>query len=956
MQSTSPSELLWAYLKQVHWVLLAAVLVFLGLMLLPLAGPLMQALPAIEQTHLVFELAAVVVAALIAISTWNTLEPRRCGRDCILIAGFVAVAVLDLVHALTYEHAVGPTATTDPQQSIFFWLAARSLAVMTLLMLALNSGPNLTRRVALGVGALVAGSLLWVGHFHLDRFPATFLPGQGLTAFKIGFEVMLCALNVCAAVLFVVRANPDTQERNRMLATACLLQALGGLVFTQYVSIGDFINGVGHLFKIAAYVYLYRALYLAQIRRPFQKVQETQRELREASEALAAQRQALELTLVSVSQGICRFGADGRIRFFNPRVMDLLDLSPSVLHDGAHVTDILSFQIARGDMDRASDFSDPSIRGLVLARRFDELPDRYSRKTLGGKVIEVHTQTLADGGVLRTYTDVSEYTRLNDALKRERERLTNLLAGTQAGTWFWDARTGEAEVDERWAAMVGFTATQYRQAHGTQWQHRVHPDDLPRLRDALFRHLRGETDFLQVEFRFLHKDGYWVWIQSRGQVNARDADGRALNASGIHLDISVLKATEAALVETYERLRENTRQLETTLDSISQGIVLINPEGRVVTYNRRANELLDLPEGMLANRPNHAEIIELQRQRGDFGPDNTWIESHARTYLVSREQGAMPDSYVRRTRQDRAIEVRTKKLPQGGMVRTFTDVTDYVNTLEALERDVTQRVAAEAEVRVLNESLEQRVAERTADLERSMKDMEAISYSIAHDLRAPLQAVNGFVSLVAQREKEQLSEASRHMLNRILAASRNMAQMIDDLLALFRVVRAELVTSPVDMAALAQATAEALASSSTRARVLIGDLPAAMGDATLLRQVFMNLIDNALKYSRDAAAPRVEVGHDAATDAYFVRDNGVGFDMAYAGKLFGVFQRLHAVTEFQGSGVGLAVVARIVERHGGRIWADAAVGQGATFFFTLGATRVRLLGAEDVDAGSRAPA
>jgi light-regulated signal transduction histidine kinase (bacteriophytochrome) len=215
-----------------------------------------------------------------------------------------------------------------------------------------------------------------------------------------------------------------------------------------------------------------------------------------------------------------------------------------------------------------------------------------------------------------------------------------------------------------------------------------------------------------------------------------------------------------------------------------------------------------------------------------------------------------------------------------------------------------------------------------------MKDMEAISYSIAHDLRAPLQAVNGFASLLEQRERGTLSAQSRSMLQRIQGASRNMAQMIDDLLALFRVVRAELVMTPVDMEKLAHGAVAALDVGG--ATVAIGALPPARGDSTLLRQVFMNLIDNAVKYSRGVPSPHVEVGYEPATGAWFVRDNGVGFEMAYADKLFGVFQRLHAVADFQGSGVGLSVVSRIVERHGGRIWAEAAVGRGATFRFTLG--------------------
>jgi PAS domain S-box-containing protein len=249
--------------------------------------------------------------------------------------------------------------------------------------------------------------------------------------------------------------------------------------------------------------------------------------------------------------------------------------------------------------------------------------------------------------------------------------------------------------------------------------------------------------------------------------------------------------------------------------------------------------------------------------------------------------------------------------------------------------DISDRVAAQEEVRALNANLERRVAERTADLERSMKDVETISYSIAHDLRAPLRSVNGFASLIAEEDAERLSPVARDMFNRIAKSSRNMGQMITDMLELLRVVRVELEAVPVDMKALANSVAEVLATDVPQVLIGVQDLPPAMGDATLLRQVVLNLMDNALKYSRHQDQPSVLVGYDHAQRCYFVRDNGLGFDMARAGKLFGLFQRLHAGSDVPGTGVGLAIVARIVERHGGRVWADAQPGQGATFRWTL---------------------
>jgi signal transduction histidine kinase len=288
---------------------------------------------------------------------------------------------------------------------------------------------------------------------------------------------------------------------------------------------------------------------------------------------------------------------------------------------------------------------------------------------------------------------------------------------------------------------------------------------------------------------------------------------------------------------------------------------------------------------------------------------------------------------VRRTAQGRFLEIKSDPLPGGGFVRTFADVTSYLEAVAAA------RESGE-EVRQLNETLEQRVAQRTAELERSMHDIEALSYSIAHDLRGPLRAVNGFAALIAVEEAERLTPDGRELFARITEASRRMGVMITDLLELFKVVRAELNPVPVDLAALAQEAVRSLVPSFPQTEVSVAPMPMALGDATLLRHLMFNLLDNALKYSAKVPAPHIAVGHAPAGEqgeaAWFVRDNGVGFDMSHADKLFGLFQRLHSPTDFSGSGVGLAVVARIVERHGGRIWAQSSPGAGATFWFTLG--------------------
>ena len=276
----------------------------------------------------------------------------------------------------------------------------------------------------------------------------------------------------------------------------------------------------------------------------------------------------------------------------------------------------------------------------------------------------------------------------------------------------------------------------------------------------------------------------------------------------------------------------------------------------------------------------------------------------------------------------------------------YRDEAGEVAGIFAAARDISERKHAEAQLLQHRQRLEELVATRTSDLEQAIgrltaanQELETFAYSVSHDLRAPLRAIDGFSNILLKDYSDKFDEEGKRLLQVVRDGATRMGQLIEDILAFSRVSRQELAVSDTDMGSLVQDTLRELAPAmADRAiEMKVGPLPRVVGDPRMLQRVWTNLLDNAIKYTGRKPNTVIEVGARAegGETVFFVKDNGVGFNMQYVDKLFGVFQRLHGTEQFIGTGIGLAIVKRIVTRHGGRVWAEGKVGEGATFYFAL---------------------
>lgn len=576
----------------------------------------------------------------------------------------------------------------------------------------------------------------------------------------------------------------------------------------------------------------------------------------------------------------------------------------------------IALRIAYGQLERQT-----SVLDALIRRQLHELTTR---------LYVIYLWTLGSAGLLLSVVCLAYYVSaqarrtIEDELRAEKERFQRIV-DTAPGVVHACRETSDGKLSFPYASprieeIYGVSAAELA-IDASAIRQLTHPDDRLLLEQTVATSAQTLQSW-RAEYRLCHPSRGELWIEGHS-IPHREADG-SIVWYGVLTEITERKQAEAALHRALRDQAQTLAQLDALFSSAPIGIGLWDTQLRFLRLNQTLADINGLP--LDAHLGKHIrEVI----------PEVAGID----------ELVGIWEEVITTGKPKLNIELTgfTRQLPL--VKRYWIDnffpvrVGDEIIGIAATVLDISDRKAAEQEIQRLNSELEARVIERTAQLQAANQELEAFTYSVSHDLRSPLRAMDGYTRILLEDYAPHLDEEAVRVCGIICAETQRMGRLIDDLLAFSRWSRAEVQLTALDMTALVQTVFTQIVSDEERPAINfhLHTLAPAWGDLAMIRQVWENLLANSIKFSskREQVVIEVGSGQTQTENIYWVRDNGAGFDMHYVDKLFSVFQRLHSELAFPGTGVGLAIVQRVVQRHGGRVWAQSEVEQGATFYFTL---------------------